>query len=160
MASSVFFDASTSQQIRVEPAARTPILSAIEKMEKKNFPSNEAIDFASELKKRNTELLVYLGPDNFVIAYAIFNRVGKIAQLHKILVEEEYRRQGIARKMLKSHVDRLSRQGCVNVQLWVDETREPARKLYQDMGFEEIDCLKDYYSLGRTGIRMKLSLSL
>ena len=142
------------------PAARITLLSAIEKIEKKNFPTKEALDFASELKKRNTELLVYLGPDSLVIAYAIFNRVGKVALVHKIFVDEQYRRQGIASKMLKGHIYRLSRQGCANVQLWVDETREPARKLYQGMGFEEIDCLKDYYSLGRTGIKMKLSLPL
>lgn len=142
------------------PAAKTVLLSAIEKMERKNFPANEALNFPFELRKRNTELLVYLGGGNVVLAYALFNRVGKIALLHKIVVEEEYRRQGIASKMLKGHIDCLSRQGCVSVQLWVDQSREPARKLYQGIGFEEIDCLEDYYAPGRTGIKMKLSLFL
>ena len=159
MATHTFIDVSTSQQVQLSPAIKETLLSSMEMVERKNFPTSEALDFASELKKRNTELLVYFGPEYLVVAYAVFNRVGKTVMLHKIVVREQCRRQGIARKMLKGHIVRLSRTGCVNMQLWVDETREPARKLYQGMGFEEVDHLEDYYSPGRTGIKMELSLS-
>ena len=160
MATYRFFDVGTMQEIRMTPTTRTALLLLVEKAEKKNFPANEALDFNAELKKRNTELLVYLGDGSILVAYAVFNRLGKVTLFHKILVLEQYRRQGIAHKMLNGHLERLRRQGCTHVQLWVDETREPAREVYQSLGFEEVDRIKDYYSSGRTGIKMKLSLSI
>ena len=159
MAKYTFFDVGTIGEVQVAPAIRTTLIPLIEKAEKKNFPTNEAFDFNTELRKRNSELLVYLDHGN-VVAYAVFNRLGKLALLHKILVLEQYRRQGLASTMLKGQIERLKKQGCLNMQLWVDETREPAKRLYQSLGFEEIDCLKDYYSLGRTAIKLKLRLSL
>ena len=138
------------------------LVNQVKKIEKKNFPRFEALDFDMELKKRSTELAVVLDqsfPLGVLIkGYLVWNRLQKAAFLHKICVAERYRRGGIARQMILRLEARLRSQGCTNVQLWVDDARAPAKFMYQSLGFSEIDRVEDYYSPGRTGIKMKLDL--
>ena len=137
------------------------LLTFIKQMERKTFPTNEALDFDQEIKKRNTTLIlgtIATGRIAEPVAYLVYVRMGKLALLHKICVLETYRRQGVARAMLTNLCDQLANHGCETIQLWVDQDRDPTRRLYSDLGFEEAQCLKDYYALGRTGIRMVLAL--
>jgi axial budding pattern protein 2 len=81
------------------------------------------------------------------------------ALLHKLCVLEAYRRNGIGeRLLLHATREKLVNEGCERVQLWVDKSRSPARNLYAKCGFEEKEEVLDYYSAGRTGIRMVLDL--
>ncbi|EDN04096.1 acetyltransferase [Histoplasma capsulatum] len=73
-----------------------------------------------------------------VIAYALYVRQRGIALLHKLCVAEPFRGQGVGRQLL-THVIGLQRsqrsgRGCLVVQLWVDEKREAARRLYGSWG--------------------------
>lgn len=143
--------------------ARTEIMAWVKHAERRNFPRNETFDFDTELKKRNTELTVVSDESLFpnskaVIAYLVFTRNQRTALLHKICVMEEHRRQGIARRMLKSQIEKLRSRNCERVLLWVDEMRMPARCLYAGLGFKDSDRLEDYYAPGRVGVRMTLSL--
>ncbi len=60
----------------------------------------------------------------------------------------EYRRQGIARKLVVACVDLSKKLGASNVQLDVIAANAPARKLYEDLGFElfqehiDLDCTR------------------
>ena len=142
------------------------LMTQIQQMEKRAFPRNEALDFNLELKKRNTEMMAVFDRDvrveseweGHLVGYALWSRLQKTALLHKVCVAKQYRRRGIARRMLNIVKDRLSRNGCVRIQLWVDEARIPATCLYQSLGFIEVDRVEDYYSPGRTGITMRLDL--
>ena len=150
--------------ILTEKSSHADLVNRVKQIEKKNFPRHEALDFDTELKKRNTELLVVLDVDTlpdlgFLIqGYLVCNRVQKTAFLHKICVVKEHRRRGIARTMIVKLGLRLRCQGCTDIQLWVDEARVPARLMYQSLGFSEMSRVKGYYSPGRTGIKMKLDL--
>lgn len=62
--------------------------------------------------------------------------------------------------MIQKVIEDLKRSRAGQVDLWVDEERTPARALYTACGFIEQESVKDYYGNGRTGIRMKLELSL
>ncbi|KAL9021329.1 MAG: hypothetical protein Q9185_001439 [Variospora sp. 1 TL-2023] len=141
------------------------ILDQVKRAERKNFPRNEIFDFDTELKKRNAELIVVLEPVRgasstppVVAAYAVYVSASQLELLHKLCVCEKYRRQGIARKMLLSHHERLAARGCSKVQLWVDQARVPARSLYEDLGFEEVGRLENYYGPNRTALRMVLQM--
>ncbi|KAL8654250.1 MAG: hypothetical protein Q9210_001626 [Variospora velana] len=142
------------------------ILDQVKRMERKNFPRNEIFDFDTELKKRNAELIVVLEPVGassappIVAAYAVYVSASQLDLLHKLCVCEKYRRQGVARKMLLSHHERLAARGCSKVKLWVDEARVPARSLYEDLGFEEVGRVENYYGPNRTALRMVLQMAL
>ena len=140
------------------------VLPHIRQAEKKCFPRSEVLDFDVELKKRNTELVVALDDcrhaehtkDHLLVGYMLIARTQRTALLHKICVLEEYRHRGIAKAMLLKLKSKLSSRGCDDIQLWVDESREPARALYNGIGFEEVDRVEDYYSPRRAGIKMIL----
>lgn len=138
----------------------TDILTRIARVEKKTFPSSESYDFSIELwrKKPNTRVIYATYPPLTLVAYAVYVRQKGIALLHKVCVAEQYRQQGIGTQLLKYIQERLAREGCQCIQLWVDEVREPARVLYSRCGFHEREAVADYYAPGRTGIRMVFDL--
>ncbi|MCJ1299274.1 hypothetical protein MMC08_002066 [Hypocenomyce scalaris] len=147
------------------PADKHKALAEVIRAEKKAFPKNEAFDFDRELRKRNTELICLLDVANadeadILAAYLVHVRIQRTTLLHKICVLKKYRRQGLARKMLRKLRDELKPQGCQEIQLWVDEARKPARSLYANTGFEAVDRVDDYYAPGRTGVKMTLRLQL
>ena len=141
------------------------ILVQISRVEKKTFPANEAFAFGEELwrKKPNTRVLYSTRvADNStredLVAYAVYVRQKGVALLHKVCVIEAYRRQGVGQQLMSFIQERLRKEGCQYIQLWVDQAREPARALYRRCGFEEREVIPDYYAPGRTGIRMVLDL--
>lgn len=145
------------------PVLRKPILNWVMHAEKKLFPRNEVFDFDSELKKHNTDLIIVLDekllPNPIaLIAYLVHASYKKTALLHKVCVLEKHRRHGMARRMLQLQIGKLESRGYGVIKLWVDENREPARSLYTEMGFKELDRVGGYYAPGRAGIQMALSL--
>ncbi|KAF3387747.1 hypothetical protein F1880_001317 [Penicillium rolfsii] len=141
------------------------IVAQISRVERKTFPTNEAFAFGEELwrKKPNTRVLystrvndITTRPD--LVAYAVYVRQKGVALLHKVCVIEAYRRQGVGQQLMFFIQERLRKEGCQLIQLWVDQAREPARALYRRCGFEEREVIPDYYAPGRTGIRMVLDL--
>lgn len=93
-----------------------------------------------------------------VIAYAVYARAKGIALLHKICVAEPYRGSGVGEQLMAYIEQRLRREGCQCVLLWVDKERAAARKLYTRRGFEEMEAVENYYGNGRTGVKMVLEL--
>ena len=141
------------------------ILSQISRIEKKTFPTTEAFPFTPDLwkKKPNTRVFYAASSDSssqvvVVIAYAVYVRQKGAALLHKLCVAQAYRRQGIGKQLMIHIRQCLEREGCQYIQLWVDKERVSATSLYRSCGFEERDEVENYYSPGRTGIRMVLDL--
>ncbi|KMU73456.1 acetyltransferase [Coccidioides immitis RMSCC 3703] len=93
-----------------------------------------------------------------VIGYAVYVRMKGTALLHKVCIAEPYRGQGVGRQLMAYIEQRLRREGCQAVQLWVDKDRAAARRLYARCGFEEQETVENYYGNGRTGIKMALEL--
>lgn len=147
------------------PLPRKLMLNWVMHAEKKLFPHNEVFNFDSELKKHNTDLTIILDetllPNPIaLIAYLVNASYKKTALFHKVCVLEKHRRHGVARRMLQLQIGKLGSRGYGVIKLWVDEKREPARSLYTEIGFKEVNRVKDYYAPGRTGIQMVLSLLL
>ncbi|KAF2742440.1 hypothetical protein M011DRAFT_481730 [Sporormia fimetaria CBS 119925] len=78
---------------------RASVLQRVCKIERKTFPSSEALDFDSELRKKNSTMLLALedGNPTEVCGYLVFVRMKKVALLHKVCVVESKRRQGVAK---------------------------------------------------------------
>ncbi|KAL8942950.1 MAG: hypothetical protein Q9216_001365 [Gyalolechia sp. 2 TL-2023] len=147
MATRSFWSLDLHERVRQPPPN---ILDQVKHAEKKVFPRSEVLNFDIELKRRNVELIVVLDTSGSssapcLAAYAVFAHTPKLVLLHKVCVLEKYRRRGVAKKMLLSEHERLARRGCGKVQLWVDQDRIPARRLYESIGFEAVGRVEDYY---------------
>lgn len=139
---------------------RDRLVEKVTKIERKTFPSSEAFDFRTELKKKNTTMLLVFSDSDpaTVVGYLVFLRMKRLALLHKICVVQPKRGHGIGGMLVRTIIEMLRKGGCQTIQLWVDEAREPARALYQCCGFEQVDRCEDYYGPGRTGLKMQLSI--
>jgi ribosomal protein S18 acetylase RimI-like enzyme len=60
------------------------------------------------------------------------------AEIRSVAVAARERGRGIARDMLAMHMRRLAGAGCRTIFLEVDETNQPARRLYKSAGFREV----------------------
>ena len=149
------------------PLSKHAVLPQVERAEKKNFARHEAFDFHLELRKRNVDLVIILKDDGIqpketlvVVAYSVFvhSKPGNFVMLHKICVLEDFRRQGVATKILATQMEKYTSRGCSKIQLWVDEQNMPARSLYESAGFKGLNRVENYYAPGRTGLQMALEL--
>lgn len=59
---------------------------------------------------------------------------GKRAHLMNVYTNEAYRRQGIARKMIRLLIDEAEERGCTEISL---DATEAGRPLYESIGFRE-----------------------
>lgn len=138
----------------------------IKRLEKKTFPQSEAFDFDAELKKRNIKVLVAVRlplpafPSSAeTVGYLVYQRTKRVTLLHKICVAQSWRRKRIGKGLLEELIRIVAAEGCDVIQLWVDEAREPARKLYSSCGFGQTNVVMDYYGPGRTGLQMSLKFA-
>ena len=138
------------------------LLQAVLAIEKKTFPKSESLDILSELKKQNAYLSVAVQhgveKTDVALGHLLYIRLRGTAILHKVCVTEEWRRQGVGKRLLQSFLNKMSNEGCRVIQLWVDDAREPAKALYESFGFAEVGRVENYYGPGRTGIKMELQL--
>ena len=147
------------------------IIEQIARIEKRTFPSSEAFEFDISLwrKRPNTRVLYGTLPvasteekeksnSDVIVAYAVYMRLKGSASLHKICVAQPYRGRGFGKLLLEGIEQRLRDEKCQSIQLWVDQDRMAARKLYSTRGFQERELVADYYGPGRTGIKMVLDI--
>ena len=70
------------------------------------------------------------------------------AEILSVAVAAGERSRGVARDMLAMHMRRLAGAGCRTMFLEVDETNQPARRLYKSAGFREVGRRDSYYKQG------------
>ena len=66
-----------------------------------------------------------------------------------VAVHPDYRRQGIANRLILTLVDALKKRGSHWLMLEVRQSNAPARALYEKLGFAEVGRRKNYYSKPR-----------
>ena len=148
------------------PVRKERVLPLLVRIERDEFARIEALDFEDELKKRNVELTLVMDTSTADIGVAhlaaylllAFHKPGRTVLIHKICVHPMHRNQGIATKLLEETIQKLSRQGCARLQLWVDQNNAFACSLYKNLGFKQVSKVSDYYGYGRTGLQMILYL--
>ena len=90
------------------------------------------------------------------VGYALGRVVADEAELLKICVVAEWRKQGIAEKMLSGLLEKMREKGAAACFLEVRSKNSPAISLYEKLGFEKIALRKDYYP-DDDAVVMKLS---
>jgi len=119
-------------------------------------------DLQTNLREPNPPLLDYAvdGPPVVLVSTASNTPVGYLVAFHdgetgyvaEIAVAPTHRREGRARRLLSAAFDHLRSEGCSEIRLTVHPENDPARQLYESLGFGEVGREGDYYEDGSEGI--------
>jgi ribosomal-protein-alanine N-acetyltransferase len=97
--------------------------------------------------------------DGKIIGYVLFWLLPGTIDIHNIAVHGDFRRKGVARRLLRKVVDEAERQSIIRVMLEVRKSNLPAQQLYESMGFSTTGVRKGYYSdNGEDALAMTLEL--
>lgn len=110
------------------------------------------------LRHENYLILLERDAEGAPLGYLIGWRVGDEAELARIGVVAEARRQGYARILLNNAVAKWQQQGVSRVFLEVRESNAPARSLYESRGFKPIGKRTKYYADGTDALVLSLDL--
>ena len=83
--------------------------------------------------------------DGKVIAYIIGRVIPPEGEIYRIATKKEYRRRGIAYRLLDYAAKTERGHGLECLFLEVRESNVPARNLYHSYGFKEMGIRKNYY---------------
>lgn len=83
--------------------------------------------------------------DGKTVGYALGRVVADESELLKICVLMDYRKRGIAEKMLSELLEKMREKGAASCFLEVRSRNEPAISLYEKLGFEKIATRRNYY---------------
>lgn len=117
----------------------------VAELEKRCFPdpwSEKSI--ASELSNKLALWLV-AEEDGRVAGYIGSQTVPDESDMMNVAVHPDYRRRGIAEALVVALCDALREQGSVSLTLEVRASNEPAKALYQKLGFEQVGRRPNYY---------------
>ena len=89
--------------------------------------------------------LVALEEDK-VVGYVGSQTVMGEADMMNLAVLPEYRRQGVARCLVKTLIEKLALQGVCSLTLEVRASNAAALSLYENLGFTKVGCRPRYYT--------------
>ena len=117
----------------------------VAQLEKLCFPdpwSERSI--ASELTNKLALWLV--AEENGAVAgYIGSQTVPDESDMMNVAVHPDFRRQGIAEALVTALCEALKKQGSVSLTLEVRASNEPAKALYEKLGFEQVGRRPNYY---------------
>lgn len=99
---------------------------------------------ASELDNKLSHWLVAVEDDK-VVGYVGSQTVLGETDMMNIATHPDYRRQGIATRLILGLVDALEKRGSHSLMLEVRASNETAISIYRKLGFYEVGCRKNYY---------------
>lgn len=144
--------------LKVRPAQGRDLLR-IEELEAASFAEPWPVDLiAFELAHPQAILLAAARGNAPAVGYAIFRHVAGEAELLRVGVAPEERRQGIARILIEEGLTHLRRAGVETCHLEV-RTNNPAIHLYEALGFERTGLRRGYYRDGTDALVMSRKLS-
>jgi len=117
-------------------------------------PWTEA-NFLGEFQRRITYCLGFKA-GSIVAAHCFFWLVGPEIHLLNVAVRPEYRRLGLARRLLAAMLSIGRRSGVDTVFLEARASNRPALTLYESMGFAATSRRPDYYEDGEDAVLMTL----
>lgn len=101
--------------------------------------------FSNEIKKSNSAIFCAFFDKKIVGVACIENQFGD-GYLHNIAVADDYRRQGIAKKLMDKCCDFLQSKGVDKIFLEVRKSNSNAQNLYKKCGFDTVCVRKGFYA--------------
>lgn len=135
-------------------------LSEVFEIERASFSDPWSVDlFEAELQNPHSFNLVVRCnslSDKSVAAYIVYWIAADEMQILDLAVDVRFRRQGLARFLIKSALERAAGNGAAHAFLEVRRGNEAGISLYNTLGFAEIGERKKYYKDGEDAIVMGL----
>ncbi len=121
-------------------------LAGVAVLEKECFtdPWSEGMFLSSISDKNQYFLVAQDGQD--IVGYSGMMMVLDEGQILNVAVNKAYRHQGIGRRLMEGLIAEGTEKGMVLFTLEVRESNEPARGLYESLGFAAVGRRNDYYS--------------
>jgi ribosomal-protein-alanine N-acetyltransferase len=96
-------------------------------------------------------------PEELVVGYCVASTQGEKAHLISIGVLGDYRRRGIGSMLMNALVRNL-KAPIRELALEVKEGNIGAVRLYERLGFREVEVVRNYYADGSPAVKMRLDL--
>ena len=109
------------------------------------FRESWSLDLLSSGFENKWNLYLAAEEDGRLAGYGAVCVIAGEGEIQRIAVLEEFRRQGLGRKLLDAMVAAARNRGARAMTLEVRESNEPAIKLYFSAGFRTEAQRKDYY---------------
>lgn len=126
-------------------------LDSIMDLERDSFPLQEnwsAQAWTDELSSPDACVMVNTDADGAILGVAAFRCVADMADLNRVIVHPDARRQGVGAKLILAGLDWAQASGADRMLLEVRTDNLPAVSLYKSLGFDEISQRRDYYGPG------------
>ena len=107
----------------------------------------KAETFEGLIDRDGMELLVMEGPDGSVVGYAVLWCILDQGELANIAVRPEDRGRGLGAQLLREVLSVCRERGVASLYLEVRASNEPAIKLYEQFGFQDVGRRRDYYRI-------------
>ncbi|MFT4166411.1 MAG: GNAT family N-acetyltransferase [Microlunatus sp.] len=144
------------QQVGILPARRDD-LPAVMGLEQAGFPATEQWSERSWLGELlGDSRTVLIARTHVPVGVISLQTVSDTADLHRIVVAERNRREGIGAALVAAGLQAVRHAGARSVMLEVAFDNDPAIALYQRLGFEQLAARDDYYGPGRHALILKL----
>ena len=136
-------------QIGRASPADLPFVEALQRQTFTNPWSADSIRWELEHTDVARLYVVRTGGDPRVIAYCACWMVFDELHINSLAVDERWRRQGVAQRLLRDVLRDAVAQGARSATLEVRQSNEAARKLYEGLGFQVEAVRRDYYQQPR-----------
>ena len=83
--------------------------------------------------------------DDNIVGFAVCQTVLDEATLFNIAIEPQFQRRSFGYLLLHTLIEQLQQKGIATLWLEVRESNQKARRLYERLGFNEVDNRKNYY---------------
>lgn len=114
--------------------------------------------FLEALNSQSKNVLICLS-DEDISGFIVFEKVLDEGHITDLAVKKEFRRRGIASKLISHVLDAAGKEGIKEIFLEVRDTNEAAMDLYSRFGFKKIGDRKAYYSRsGGNAVIMSLKI--
>ena len=90
-------------------------------------------------------LFLVLKENKRVIGYTLVSSVADEAEVLNVAIHKDFRRRGLARRLLEEAFATVDNAGVKKVYLEVRESNCAARSLYRSLGFESCAIRRSYY---------------
>jgi ribosomal-protein-alanine N-acetyltransferase len=109
----------------------------------------------AELDGADRDVLV-ARTDGAVVGVITVQTVDVTADLHRLIIADSHRRQGIGTALIDAGVRAARERGAIRMLLEVEAGNDAGVAVYQHYGFEQLASRPDYYGPGRHALIMKL----
>ena len=120
-------------------------LDAVAALERQCFSDPWPRELLSRQLRSGRHVLLSAVWDDAVAGYAGFEYVLDEGYIGNVAVSADYRRRGLGRKLVETMLECARQRELAFLTLEVRAGNEPARGLYEAMGFQTVGVRKNYY---------------